>query len=143
EDGQEKVILPVWHNVSHADIIRLSPLLADKLAAQTSTGLENVAQEIQHAIAKQTGRSGPVPRRADEPPHFKVVDQAAPNSIFEPRSFIGTAVVFAGALSFPLGLVLSWVISLTETRSFGEALPYGMLGGLLLGAVVGIGMAYF
>jgi hypothetical protein len=31
----EKVILPIWHNVSHDDVLEFSPPLADKLAGQT------------------------------------------------------------------------------------------------------------
>ena len=31
-----KVILPVWHNVTQADVLKFSPPLADKLAVQTS-----------------------------------------------------------------------------------------------------------
>jgi hypothetical protein len=36
EIGAEKVILPIWHNVSRADVLAFSPPLADKLAINTS-----------------------------------------------------------------------------------------------------------
>ncbi|GAB6139966.1 hypothetical protein JCM14076_06950 [Methylosoma difficile] len=52
EDGQGKVILPIWHNLGKNDIIKYSPLLADKLAASTSKGLPNVADKIIRAIQK-------------------------------------------------------------------------------------------
>jgi hypothetical protein len=45
-DTGAKVILPVWHNVDHSFIVKHSPVLADRLGAPTSAGIENVASEI-------------------------------------------------------------------------------------------------
>ncbi|MDD4052582.1 MAG: toll/interleukin-1 receptor domain-containing protein, partial [candidate division Zixibacteria bacterium] len=42
----EKVILPVWHNVTPDFVRSQSPTLADKLAGSTSEGIEALAQEI-------------------------------------------------------------------------------------------------
>ncbi len=50
EDGREKVILPVWHKLTHEDVKRHSPLLADRLAVSTDKGLDFVAAEIDRAI---------------------------------------------------------------------------------------------
>lgn len=50
EDGSQKVILPVWHNVSRADIVSYSAPLADKLAAPTSKGLAYVVDAVVRAI---------------------------------------------------------------------------------------------
>jgi hypothetical protein len=50
EDGREKVVLPVWHNVSAADIVKYSPMLADKMAVSTSHGLEHVANRVRDAV---------------------------------------------------------------------------------------------
>jgi replicative DNA helicase len=46
EDGAEKVILPVWHNVTRAEVVSFSPPLGDKLAVPTSMGLSHVVDEI-------------------------------------------------------------------------------------------------
>lgn len=46
EDGTEKVILPVWHNVTRTEVVSFSPPLADKLAVLTSKGLPHVVNEI-------------------------------------------------------------------------------------------------
>lgn len=46
----KKVILPIWHNVSAADVERWSPLLAGRLAATTREGVEKLADEITRAI---------------------------------------------------------------------------------------------
>ncbi len=59
EEGGKKVILPIWHNVGHADVMRWSPLLADRLAVSTEKGIEAVATEIIRAIGPpRKARSG-------------------------------------------------------------------------------------
>jgi len=40
------VILPVWHNVSQADVIKFSPPLADKKAVESKKGLKVVCAEL-------------------------------------------------------------------------------------------------
>jgi hypothetical protein len=45
-----KVILPVWHNVDHAYILQRSPVLADRLGTQTSSGIDQVAHELSLAL---------------------------------------------------------------------------------------------
>src|SRR5215469_13976001 len=42
EVSSGKIILPIWHQVSRADVERFSPVLADKLAVSTSHGLDVV-----------------------------------------------------------------------------------------------------
>jgi hypothetical protein len=44
------VILPVWHNVDAADILAYSPPLADKVAASSANGLDNVARRLLSVI---------------------------------------------------------------------------------------------
>jgi hypothetical protein len=46
EDGSEKRILPVWHNVSRKEVVAFSPPLADKLGVSTAKGLNHVVKEI-------------------------------------------------------------------------------------------------
>lgn len=53
ESGREKVILPVWHNINAAGVEQYSPLLAGKLAVNTSTGIENVTKAVVKAIAQK------------------------------------------------------------------------------------------
>ena len=50
EDGKEKVILPVWHNVGAGEIINFSPLLADKLSVSTQRGIAYTAEKIKDAV---------------------------------------------------------------------------------------------
>lgn len=39
-------ILPVWHEVSHSEVLNFSPPLADKLAVKTSLGADKIALQI-------------------------------------------------------------------------------------------------
>nr|CBA30834.1 hypothetical protein Csp_C25540 [Curvibacter putative symbiont of Hydra magnipapillata] len=54
EDGREKVILPVWHNVTREQVTNFSPPLADKLAVPTSKGLPEVVRVIQRVFGDQS-----------------------------------------------------------------------------------------
>ena len=48
-DGQ-KVILPVWHRVTFADVLAYSPILASRLAVSTSDGLPAVVAAVERAM---------------------------------------------------------------------------------------------
>ena len=50
EIGGEKVILPVWHNISFEEVKIYSPLIAGKFAASTTNGLTEVKKQILTAI---------------------------------------------------------------------------------------------
>src|SRR5438552_6046583 len=44
--GRDKVILPVWHAVTHDDVMKYSPPLAGRKAVSSMEGIEKVAEEI-------------------------------------------------------------------------------------------------
>ena len=46
EDGQYKIILPVWHGVTEDQVKRYSPILADRMAVSSDKGLNYVINEI-------------------------------------------------------------------------------------------------
>lgn len=50
EERGHKVILPVWHGITKSLLAEHSPILADRLAADTSRGIREVAREIMNAI---------------------------------------------------------------------------------------------
>ncbi len=50
ELSEGKVILPVWHKVTHADILRYSAPLADKMAISTEHGISMLAEQIIRAV---------------------------------------------------------------------------------------------
>lgn len=50
EIGKDKVILPIWHEISRDKVLDFSPSLADKLALNTSIGLSKIAVELIRVI---------------------------------------------------------------------------------------------
>lgn len=54
EVNGEKVVLPLWHNVSAGDILKYSPLLADKMAVSTSHGLAHVANRVCEVVRRES-----------------------------------------------------------------------------------------
>ena len=50
EERGEKVILPVWHNITAAQIRAYSPILADRIAVLSDRGLDYVVAELLRAM---------------------------------------------------------------------------------------------
>lgn len=50
--GERNIILPVWHEISHAEILKYSPTLAGKMAVSTSDGLVKVVEKIEAVLAR-------------------------------------------------------------------------------------------
>ncbi len=50
EETRGKVILPVLHGVDYQYVVNNAPMLASKIAASTSDGLDNVAEKIFEAV---------------------------------------------------------------------------------------------
>lgn len=48
--GDEKVLLPVWHGISHEDVMQYSPSLANKKAVSSSAGIAAVVSSILEVI---------------------------------------------------------------------------------------------
>ncbi|WP_408998317.1 TIR domain-containing protein [Syntrophus buswellii] len=42
----EKIIVPIWFNIEYADIVKISPIIADKYAAKISDGLDRVVEQL-------------------------------------------------------------------------------------------------
>jgi hypothetical protein len=80
----EKVILPTWHNVDLDDIARNSPMLADRIAMNTSQGLEAAATAVVHAIRSHGGRS-------KTPSSWAAVEEGVPlqQRPPQPRALVG------------------------------------------------------
>ncbi len=61
---ENRVILPVWHNISAVEVAAVSPTLADTVAASTTNGISKVAEQILEAAApylRPTQRQYPRP----------------------------------------------------------------------------------
>jgi len=50
ENHGKKIILPVWHKITHEEVVGYCPILADKLATDTKDGLDSVASRIINVI---------------------------------------------------------------------------------------------
>ena len=50
EVNGKKVILPVWHGVSFEEVRQYSPMLADRVAVKTETGLDHVVEQLLGAM---------------------------------------------------------------------------------------------
>jgi hypothetical protein len=51
--GKEKVVLPIWHEINHHQILSYSPSLAGNKAALSKNGLQQVVKEIMDFIHPQ------------------------------------------------------------------------------------------
>jgi hypothetical protein len=57
EDDGRKVILPVWHKLERASLVVYSPILADRLAADTAQGIPTVAADIARVVLRNDSGS--------------------------------------------------------------------------------------
>ncbi len=55
EAGQ-KVILPVWHRLEKADLLRYSPALADRVGVSTEKGINHVADQLSRSLELASDR---------------------------------------------------------------------------------------
>jgi len=46
EDAEEKVILPIWHNITKDEVLASFPLIADKFAVMSKEGMPTVIHKI-------------------------------------------------------------------------------------------------
>lgn len=58
ERGGEKVILPIWLDLDHSEVVAHSPMLADRVAAQANEGLDKVTAKLVRVLRPpdHTGR---------------------------------------------------------------------------------------
>ncbi|HEU4884804.1 MAG TPA: toll/interleukin-1 receptor domain-containing protein [Longimicrobium sp.] len=59
EEAQGKVVLPVWHQVSQADVALRSPILASRLAVSTAQGLDRVVGEVLRVVRPELPAQAP------------------------------------------------------------------------------------
>ena len=60
ERSRGKVILPIWHGVTHDEVLRYSVTLADRVALVSSWGQLKVAEEILRIVAPRSSRVFPL-----------------------------------------------------------------------------------
>lgn len=50
EISGDKTILPIWHNLDRKDVLEKSPMLADRVAAKTSDGIDAVIEKLLNVL---------------------------------------------------------------------------------------------
>jgi hypothetical protein len=50
ELSSNKILLPIWHKVTKVDVLRYSPLLADKFAISSDIGVDNIVNKLIEVI---------------------------------------------------------------------------------------------
>ncbi|HXB23522.1 MAG TPA: toll/interleukin-1 receptor domain-containing protein [Gemmatimonadaceae bacterium] len=63
ESDGTNVILPVWHGIDRATLSQYSPILADRLAANTNDGIREAANLLSTAVFKSSPKADTVGRR--------------------------------------------------------------------------------
>ncbi|MBI1923710.1 SUMF1/EgtB/PvdO family nonheme iron enzyme [Candidatus Poribacteria bacterium] len=61
ETEGEKVILPVWHEVTREDVLGYSPPLANKVAVNSTKGMENVVAAVLKVVRPELVQPSPSP----------------------------------------------------------------------------------
>jgi hypothetical protein len=75
----DKVILPVWHEITHEELAARSPLMADRLGASTSAGIGAVADRLSRALtAAMSATSSAGSTRLVQPVPPVITDSGAP-----------------------------------------------------------------
>lgn len=91
----EKVILPIWHNLTREEVTKYSPMLADRYAALTSQGLDSVVKEVLRVI-RPTGPNNTVSNQSNT----EIYPQSSPVSRDFPRPQIPIEVDFQEVVRF-------------------------------------------
>src|SRR5882724_7696240 len=65
---RSKVLLPVWHNLTVAEIVAQSPVLADRLAVSTTQGLPFVVEQILQVLEYEKAPRVTPPPSPEPPP---------------------------------------------------------------------------
>jgi hypothetical protein len=139
-----KVILPVWHDLSHAEVARHSPTLADRFAVSTSEGAEAVAHKLSEAI-----------RRTKPPQPPQVTEEATVSSVrggLQPESLLapmGPILALAdaqpdaalGALAQELDVEIRDLASAAGHEAVTQASTEEVLAWIVEHGIVGRGLA--
>jgi hypothetical protein len=67
DPGAERLVIPLWHGVTGAEVARRSPLLAACLAVDTDEGIEAACEAIVATIARGSAAAPPEPQRPTLP----------------------------------------------------------------------------
>ncbi len=58
ETKGKKIILPIWHHISVQEIIKYSPILADRFAIDSKVGIDKTIESLLSVIKQNTSKAG-------------------------------------------------------------------------------------
>jgi hypothetical protein len=61
--GEENVIVPIWHELTHANVVDYSPPLADLLAGSSDQRVEALADQIERVLQRRQSQTEHAPRK--------------------------------------------------------------------------------
>jgi hypothetical protein len=129
EESGRKVILPVWHQITKQALTEQSPILADRLAADTSCGIETVCTELLAAILDPNSESPSVASPGIALRLRQLLDKAQGPS--EVTSFLAA---YPGIIRTALGVSpdasLLWKSHLQEESAVADLFPGVAVGEL-------------
>jgi len=67
EEAGHPKILPIWHELGQPEIAAYCPIMAGRLAVETSNGLDRIVTEILRRLRAASTRSNPTPPAAPRP----------------------------------------------------------------------------
>jgi hypothetical protein len=91
EDGK-KVILPIWHGIGIEEVKKFSPILASKLAAQSSDSLESIVVQIKKVLNENSTHQ----KLAKDKKEAAVTGQEKNTTFTSPKFTDKTGKVFEG-----------------------------------------------
>jgi hypothetical protein len=137
EVGREKVIIPIWHNITKQEILDFSPYLADKFALISSVDLERLAVKLLEIIRPEIANS-----------HltmgiFRELQKSAQTKVCNIKDIVESDVIFHQEIPFRVimmskiicdlfGDVLNmnyveFITNLAKDADYEQELKYGVL----------------
>jgi hypothetical protein len=107
------LVLPLWHEIEGREILRYSPILADKYALKTSDGIPFIADKLTQMFDPSSVGEARLPQpAADSPPRTAIVPQlATPAANGRPLTQSGKIhILFLAANSVKRPLEIDWEI---------------------------------
>jgi hypothetical protein len=105
----EKVILPVWHEITKAEILKYSPPLADKVAANSADGIESVAKRLVEVISPEAFELQHSQRRVLDATHRLREQLRGKDARFDYRIAAGGSDTAGDNMPLPEGVVMSCI----------------------------------
>jgi hypothetical protein len=113
EESGQKVILPVWHGIDKRTLAEYSPILADRLAADTERGIQAVASDIIEVVVRQDSGSPSVENPTVGRRFIALLDSNPDTE--QIRGFLSFYPdVISRAIGSPIEAVMLWSVKIAD-----------------------------